>query len=258
MDRATGTWRPGAVVWREAATTDLERTTAFYSGLFGWTHHDSPGGMGVYRHFEAGGVSVAGGWQIPPSMAGVPTSWTCYISVPDPDAAAAAATAHGGRIVMGPMDIPDVGRSVIVADPTGAVVSLFRDAKGDMPASAGFPPPGTFCWETLTTTDKAAAIAFYQAVVGFKTQDFHGHVTLNASDAPMSGVADVGDAPPGVPSHWMSHVVVTDLAASRDRAAALGGTVLMPAIAIPETGTMAVIRDPLGAVISLFEPLPRA
>ena len=36
MDQRDGTWRRGAIVWREAATTDLERTTAFYAELFGW------------------------------------------------------------------------------------------------------------------------------------------------------------------------------------------------------------------------------
>ena len=56
MDQSTGTWRAGAIVWREAATTDLGRTTVFYSELLGWGHHDSDmGPRGVYRHFEVAG-----------------------------------------------------------------------------------------------------------------------------------------------------------------------------------------------------------
>ena len=49
MEQPSGAWRPGAIVWREAATPDLERTTAFYEALLGWTppyadlHAHAPG-----------------------------------------------------------------------------------------------------------------------------------------------------------------------------------------------------------------------
>jgi predicted enzyme related to lactoylglutathione lyase len=258
MDQATGIWRAGAIVWREAATSDLGRTTVFYSELLGWSHHDSDmGPRGIYRHFEAAGKAVAGCYQLGPDMAGVPPHWLQYISVSDVDAAAKAVTAHGGKVMMGPLDIPDVGRAVYVKDPQGAAVALFHDLKGD---GAVTPPPypqGAFCWETLNTTDKKGALAFYAAVVGHKIGDFFGSATLATGDGPQDAIADVGDAPPGVPAHWLSHVVVKNLAESRARATTLGGTILMAEIVVPHVGKMAIINDPVGATISLFEAEPR-
>jgi predicted enzyme related to lactoylglutathione lyase len=258
MDQRSGVWRPGAVVWREAATTDLGRTTAFYSELLGWKHHDSSmGEMGVYRHFEAAGQQVAGCYQLGPQMKGVPAHWLQYISVANVDGAAEAVKANGGKVNMGPMDIPNVGRAVYCADPQGAMFALFRDSKGDGPATVPPYPVGAFCWETLTTTDKDAAVAFYKKVVGFKTTDFYGNTVFGNGDKPENGIADVQAAPPGVPSHWLSHVVIENLAQSRDRTVALGGKVMVPEIVVPTVGKMAIITDPVGAAISLYEPAPR-
>lgn len=44
--------------------------------------------------------------------------------------------------------------------------------------------------------------------------------------------------------------------AGRARAEKLGGRVLVPRIEVPEVGTIAVIADPTGAVLGLFEPAP--
>ena len=157
---------------------------------------------------------------------------------------------------MGPMDIPNVGRFVMITDPQGATVALFKDHKGDAPL-AGPPPVGTFCWESLNTTDKSAACAFYAAVAGYTIGDYHGNVTLQVDNTPQGGVADVGSTPEHVPPHWLSHVIVKNLAESRDRAQALGAELMMGEITIPETGKMSVIQDPVGAVLSLFEAFPR-
>ena len=51
-------------------------------------------------------------------------------AVADADAAAAAAVAHGGRIVMPPTDMPWV-RMTVIADPEGATFTASR-----------FVPPG--------------------------------------------------------------------------------------------------------------------
>jgi predicted enzyme related to lactoylglutathione lyase len=259
MDQRTGTWRPGAVVWREAATTDLAKTTAFYEELLGWTHKDSDmGPMGVYRHFQVKGQEMAGCYQMGEQMKGLPPHWMQYVSVPDVDAAAAKAKANGATLRMGPMDIPNVGRAVYLADPQGANVALFKDAKGDGPAPHPPFPVGAFCWETLNTSDKKGAVAFYTAVVGWKAGDFYGNVVFGTGDGPQDGVADLQDCPPGVPPSWLSHVVIEELGAARDRTTRLGGKVLMPEIVVPTVGRMAIVQDSVGAVISLYEPAPPA
>jgi predicted enzyme related to lactoylglutathione lyase len=105
-------------------------------------------------------------------------------------------------------------------------------------------------------TDKPAAAAFYTEVVGLVAKDFMGMTTLATGDGPMDGVADIGDAPPGGHAAWLSHVVVADLDASRAKAESLGASLLMREVPIPSVGRICVIQDPVGAVISLFEPEP--
>jgi predicted enzyme related to lactoylglutathione lyase len=56
----------------------------------------------------------------------------------------------------------------------------------------------------------------------------------------------------------MSHVVVKNLAESRTRVESLGGKVIEKEIVVPTVGKMALISDPVGAMISLYEPEPRA
>ncbi len=249
-------YRPGAIVWRETMTTSLERTTAFYTDLFDWKTKDvDMGPMGVYRLFQVGEKNVAGAMELGADMKGVPSSWVQYISVPDVDAAATRVAANGGVVLFGPRDIPNVGRFVMITDPQGAAVALYKDIKGDT-APARPPAGGTFCWDSLNTTDKAEACAFYAAVVGYKIGDFHGRVTLEM-DGPVGGVADVGQTPTGVPPHWLSYVLVKDLAESRERAQSLGAELMMGEFTVPETGKVSVIQDPAGAHLALFEAFPR-
>lgn len=247
---STPTYRPGTVVWRELATKDLAKSTVFYTELFGWKTKDADmGPMGIYRMFVADGKDLAGAWQ----AADMPDAWVQYVSVDDVDATAKMAAAAGGSVMKGPADIPHVGRFAAIVDPQGGAICAFKAVDGDRDPGA-LPGLGTFCWESLATSDKTGAIAFYTTVFPWKTTDFHGNITVGAGPEGKIGVGDIGDAPPGAPTMWMSHIVVKNLAESRDRAVALGGKVLMAEIAIPQTGKFAVISDSQGAVLSIFQP----
>jgi len=122
---------PGTLCWADLMTRDVERAKAFYSALFGWEiaagEHD-PGG---YQHIKNGEAFIGG---VPPSVhlpANIPPHWLIYFYVPDGDAAAAKAKELGANIYMGPMSIEHVGRMATIADPQGAVFSIFTpEAKG--------------------------------------------------------------------------------------------------------------------------------
>ena len=83
----------------------------------------------------------------------------------DVDAAAGRVEAAGGSIVSPPMDIPDIGRWAVVADPQGAVFSLYASA-GELE-----PAEGVFVWDELMTTDIEAAKRFYAEVVGWEARE---------------------------------------------------------------------------------------
>jgi uncharacterized protein len=118
---------------------------------------------------------------------------------------------------------------------------------------------GRFVWYEHLTRDVPAAIAFYSDVAGWRTQPFAeagDYVMWVGSQGPLGGVMRLPDelARMGVPPHWMAHVVVDDVDASAARVSKLGGQVRKEPTDIPTVGRFAVISDPQGAVLSIFQP----
>jgi predicted enzyme related to lactoylglutathione lyase len=243
-------------VWRELVTDDVEGALRFYGGLFGWTWKgEDMGPAGTYWLASRDGRQLCGAMRTPPGPP-MPSAWSSYALVEDVDAACARAASAGGEVLRAPADIPDVGRFAVVADPWGAAFLPFRAHREDDPPPQGLPPPGHFCWETLVTPDVAGAVAFYGRVLGHGTAKAPegSAVILTAGGVP---VADVQPAPPGVASHWATYVAVEGAEASRDRAAGLGGRVLIPRIDVPGVGTVAFVADPSDAFLGLFQPVAR-
>lgn len=58
----------------------------------------------------------------------------------------------------------------------------------------------------------------------------------------------------GVPPHWMAYVSVASADDAAGRAKSLGGTVLMGPFDVFDSGRMAVVQDPTGAMLSVWEP----
>jgi predicted enzyme related to lactoylglutathione lyase len=111
---------PGTLSWNELLTSDIAGARKFYTALFGWTLKESP----EYTEAHLGKDAVGGMMQIRPDMKGMPTLWWPYFDVADVDASVKKAQEMGGKLHMGPMDIPEVGRFAVLADPQGASFNL--------------------------------------------------------------------------------------------------------------------------------------
>jgi uncharacterized protein len=107
--------------WNELQARDLEAAKKFYPALFGWTLKESP----EYVEFHLDGKGI-GGMMTSQAPAQVPSYWLPYFSVDDCDAAAARIESLGGRLMMPPMDIPNVGRFTVASDPQGAVFAIIK------------------------------------------------------------------------------------------------------------------------------------
>jgi hypothetical protein len=57
-----------------------------------------------------------------------------------------------------------------------------------------------------------------------------------------------------VPPNWTLYFQVDDCDATARRAKSLGGTLVVEPREIPNVGRFAVVRDPQGAVFSLYQP----
>lgn len=121
IDRAAS----GQVGWHELYTSDWRAALDFYSGQFGWTREGEfdMGEMGIYAlfGFEKGGQ--AGGMMNKPAQ--LPVSvWQFYFNVDGIDAAAGRVAGNGGKVVMGPMEVPGGSWVVQCQDPQGAHFAL--------------------------------------------------------------------------------------------------------------------------------------
>ena len=104
----------------------------------------------------------------PIMMEGQPPAWTSYISVTDADATIAKVKAAGGMVFVEPMDVLDVGRMAVFADPTGAAAAVWQPRRH---IGAGLVnEPGALAWNELATRDVPAATAFYAEVFGWEAE----------------------------------------------------------------------------------------
>jgi len=115
----------GTFCWNELMTADVEKVKAFYTKLLGWTTREMDmGPNGTYTVWVNQGKDVGGCMKIGPEMDNVPPHWMSYIAVPDVDASVRTASNLGGKLIVPPTDIPNVGRFAILGDPGGAAISI--------------------------------------------------------------------------------------------------------------------------------------
>ena len=246
---------PGTFCWVEVATSDVARATDFYTKLFGWTAVVAPMDQGSYTLLQLDGKEVAGLYGLPPEQTAqnIPPHWLGYILVENCDESAGKVADLGGRVLMGPMDVMEMGRMAAIQDPTGATVSLWQ-AKSASDAPMGV--PGSPCWFELISTNKDEATAFYAGLIGWELQDWGGpmnYTLFKNGEASVAGAmqrtAEMGE----VPSHWMIYMAVEDVDASAAKAAELGGQVVHPPTDIPDVGRWALIADPAGAMFAVMK-----
>jgi hypothetical protein len=115
-------------------------------------------------------------------------------------------------------------------------------------------PPGTFSWAELETSDADAAKAFYAEAFGWDYRDDPlpggGVYTVALLAGQPVAALYASDQPP----HWNSYVRVASADAAAARAKELGANVVIEPFDVLDVGRMAMIADPAGATLCLWEP----
>jgi uncharacterized protein len=125
--------------------------------------------------------------------------------------------------------------------------------------------PGTFCWVGLATSDPGGATAFYTSLFGWQAEDLPagaaGTFTLlrqDGSDVAILYRQTTEALAAGAPPHWTSYISVEDADATAARADELGGAaVFREPFDVLDAGRVVAIRDPTGAIVSLWQPRSR-
>lgn len=120
------------------------------------------------------------------------------------------------------------------------------------------PRPGEVFWQDLTVKDACGIKEFYSEVVGWESADhpMDGYADYDMKHAEsgeiVAGICHAKGQNIDVPPQWMLYVAVSDLAASTEACERRGGEVLNEQQ--PSGGSAsAIVRNPAGAVITLYE-----
>ncbi|MFD9410876.1 VOC family protein [Streptomyces sp. NPDC059989] len=254
-----GPYKPGTPCWIDLMVPDQQAALDFYCDLFGWQGEIGPAETGGYSVCHLKGKPVAGimkasnpDGSVPDPMP--PTVWNTYLSTDNLDGALKAVTDAGGSVMMGPMDVMDLGRMAFITDPTNAVFGLWQP--GTFEGAGIVNEHGALVWNELNTPDVPAAAAFYSAILPVST----ARSTMPGADVytefkvggrAVAGMMDLAQLPAGVPPHWMPYFSVDSVDEIQAAAERAGGSVMAPAFDMV-AGRMAVLADPQGGTFSVI------
>jgi len=116
---------------------------------------------------------------------------------------------------------------------------------------------GTPCWIDLLTSDTARAREFYGRIFGWQAgeaaPEFGGYFMFMVDGAPVAGCMPVM---PGmdIADVWGAYLTSGDAEGTLEKATVHGGSVLVPAMPVADLGVQAVLDDPAGARIGIWQP----
>ena len=243
-------YAPGTFCWADLGTTEGAAAKAFYTALLGWDAEDlAAGEEGVYTMFRRGGRDVAALYEMDADERGqLPPHWSSYVSVADVEAIAGRARELGAAVVAEPFDVMDSGRMAVVRDPGGAHLHLWQPGRH---IGAGcVNEPGCMVWNELAAPDVARAAGFYRDLLGWEAEpDATGYATIRSGGGPNGGIRPLQD---GEAPAWLVYFSVPSCDEAAARVRDTGGTVVAGPMDAT-VGRIAVVRDPQGAVLALYE-----
>lgn len=113
---------PGSVTWHDLSVKNTKAAGKFYTTTLGWKVRERKFSEGAYYIFMLGKIQACGMWPSP--MSGLPPCWITHWKVADCAKAAATVKRLKGKVLMGPMAVPGMGRFAIAADPQGAAFGI--------------------------------------------------------------------------------------------------------------------------------------
>ena len=116
---------------------------------------------------------------------------------------------------------------------------------------------GKIGWIDMTVDDADAIRAFYEAVVGWGSDEVsmgdYADYSMTAADGEaVSGICHARGSNADLKGGWLIYITVADVEASAAACIANGGEVIVPVRGLAG-GRFCVIRDPSGATAALYQ-----
>ncbi len=210
--------------------------------------------------FRAGETNAAGLMTLPKEAcdAGARPGWIGYVGVDDMDKALAHLARAGGMVHRPATDIPGIGRFAVVADPQGAVFSLFQPTPPGAPAAPQPNTPGAIGWHELMAADGDKAFAFYAELFGWTRDEAidmgpMGRYQLFAVDGKAIGGMMTKPAEVPMP-FWGYYFQVDGIGPALERLKAGGAHVANGPMEVPGGSWVLQAIDPQGAMFALVGP----
>ena len=262
----SGSQPQGDYIWYELMTTDAEGAKAFYDAVIGWEIGEGSPEFNGYRMIGRSDGKFAGG--VLPLTAemqqhGARPMWLGYIHVTDVDRAVASIEQAGGKSLMPPFDIPNVGRIAMVTDPQGApfyVMKPIPPADDPHGQSDVFSPNDEqrIGWNELSTSDPAAARRFYGEQFGWSSEDFMPMGEMGEYrfwDHHGQRIGAFCGTMPGQQPKWRYYLRVPSISKAKEVIEQKGGTIAMGPHEVPTGDHIIIGIDPQGAEFALVGKL---
>jgi uncharacterized protein len=189
--------------------------------------------------------------------------WLGYINVDDVDRKVASIEEAGGKALMPAMDIPNVGRIALVADPQGAPFYVMKpvppEGRENEPSDVFSPDKlGRCAWNELSTSDPAAALDFYTTQFGWEKGDVMpmgeagDYQFINQGGRMIGAIfpATAGTFKDEQP-HWRYYFRVPSVSTAKTAAEQAGGTIKVGPMEVPGGDYIIIGTDPQGAEFAL-------
>jgi predicted enzyme related to lactoylglutathione lyase len=245
----------GRFVWHDLSTTDVEGAKEFYGAIAPWTTKPWDDD-GEYLLWEKEGTPVGGITRVPADAGGPlsPPSWLASVYVYDVDDCVRRVPKLGGRVLMAPKEIPNVGCWAVIAGPDGAPLALFEPSTANPPGHDGAPTVGEFAWHELRSNDWRKSWDFYSRLFHWDRVREHDmgpdgtYFVFGQNGQSLGGMYTDGDSSQ---SNWTSYVEVPSVRQATEKVRALGGRVVREPHEVPGGSWIALCADPQGATFAV-------
>jgi predicted enzyme related to lactoylglutathione lyase len=243
----------GEPCWIQLTTDDVDTAVSFYGDLFGWSAGAPSEEHQGYRMFFRDEQPIAG---LVPTPDGVSPTWSVFLATHDLSGVVGRATAAGGRVLVEPWPIDDLGSFAELADPAGAAIGAWQ--AGTFPGFSTRDEDNAPAWFETLTTRYDEVVAFYRDVFGWETHvvsdtpEFR-YTTLGLNENARAGVMDASGFLEDEPARWQFYIQIHDTDELVAQAASIGAEIVVAAEDTPY-GRIATLMDPGGVRFCVMGP----